>query len=142
MRSGSILPFKQPYGMVFGMSVRMRHTSSHTKNRRSHHALAGTTIVTDKTSGKLRLPHRLDETTGMYRGIQIISKKELKAESKKEEKKAKGKREHVHAEGVNEPVHAEKHNVAEEKSEKLSQGVLDKGVKGKAKVGVRRSGSK
>lgn len=104
------------------MSVRMRHTSSHTKNRRSHHALAGKTLVTDKDSGNLRLPHRLDESTGTYRGIQIISKKELKAEQKKEEKKAARKREHVHEEGVNQPVHSEKH-LPEEISEKQSQGV-------------------
>ncbi len=119
----------------------MRHTSSHSKNRRSHHALVGTNVVTDKTSGKLRLPHRLDETTGMYRGIQIVSKKELKAEAAKDAKKSQHKLEHVHPEGMNEPVHSEKHG-AEEKSEKLSQGVLDKGVKGKAKVGVRRTGTK
>ena len=56
------------------MSVRMRHTSSHTKNRRSHHALVETGIVKDKESGNLRLPHRLDEKTGMYRGKQIVSK--------------------------------------------------------------------
>lgn len=123
------------------MSVRMRHTSSHTRNRRSHHALAGTTIVTDKTSGKIRLPHRIDETTGMYRGIQIISKKQLNAEAKKDAKKAQHKHEHIHPEGVNEPVQSEKHIVLE-KSEKMSQGTLDKGVKGKAKVGVRRTGTK
>lgn len=111
--------------MVFGMSVRMRHTSSHTKNRRSHHALVGQTIVTDKESGKLRLPHRLDESTGMYRGIQLISKKELKAEAKKEAKKAQYKHDHDHAEGANEPVHTEKH-IAAEASEKQSQGVQDK----------------
>lgn len=64
------------------MSVRMRHTSSHTKNRRSHHALVGTNIVKDKESGNLRLPHRVDEVTGMYRGKQIFTPKQkvVKAE--------------------------------------------------------------
>jgi large subunit ribosomal protein L32 len=107
------------------MSVRMRHTSSHSKNRRSHHALAGATIITDKESGNLRLPHRLDEATGMYRGIQIVSKKELKAVEDKKEKKAAHKREHIHTEGVNEPVQSQKH-LAEEKSEAQSQGLQDK----------------
>ena len=53
------------------MSIRMRHTKGHTRNRRSHHALESMTIVKDKESGNLRLPHRLDEATGMYRGKQI-----------------------------------------------------------------------
>ncbi len=60
------------------MSVRMRHTKGHTGNRRSHHALESTTIVKDATSGALRLPHRLDETTGMYRSKQIAAPKAKK----------------------------------------------------------------
>lgn len=61
------------------MSVRMRHTSSHTRNRRSHHALKDRAIVKDKESGALRLPHRLDESTGMYRG-KLIAPKKVKVE--------------------------------------------------------------
>lgn len=67
------------------MSIRMRHTSSHTKNRRSHHALKNKKIVTDKETGNLRLPHRLDEKTGMYRGKLVVPpkvKKEKKNYSK------------------------------------------------------------
>ena len=105
------------------MSVRMRHTSSHSKNRRSHHALTGAAIVVDKESGALRLPHRLDETTGMYRGKQIISKLAMKAEAKKDKIKARHKKEHIHAEGAQEPIHAQKHDVSEIK-EKKSQGIL------------------
>jgi len=62
----------------------MRHTSSHTKNRRSHHALVQGLIVTDKESGNLRLPHRLDEVTGMYRGKQIAAPKPVVTRSKKD----------------------------------------------------------
>lgn len=61
------------------MSVRMRHTRGHTGNRRSHHALKNTNIVVDKDTGSLRLPHRLDETTGMYRGKQIAPAKAVRA---------------------------------------------------------------
>jgi ribosomal protein L32 len=70
------------------MSVRMRHTSSHTKNRRSHHALAASTVMKDKESGALRLPHRLDETTGMYRGKLIVPerKKAIKVEEKRKKR--------------------------------------------------------
>lgn len=118
------------------MSVRMRHTSSHTKNRRSHHALVGATIVVDKESGKLRLPHRLDESTGMYRGKQIVSKAEIKKEVKREKVKEQHKHEHIHAEGNKEPVHAEKHNVAEA-AEKKSQGFLGRMVTGRMSKGGR-----
>ncbi len=113
------------------MSVRMRHTSSHTKNRRSHHALSAASIVTDKDSGALRLPHRLDETTGMYRGKQILPKKEMKAKADKEKTKAKHKKEHIHehAEGYKEPVHAEKEINATEKK----QGLIGRMTLGKAK---------
>src|SRR4051812_5587393 len=68
------------------MSVRMRHTRSHTRNRRSHHALSGTNVVTDKETGNLRLPHRIDEKTGMYRGMLIVTKKEAKVKGKTEKK--------------------------------------------------------
>ncbi len=80
-------------GKVLPMSVRMRHTSSHTKNRRSHHALKNTNIVVDKASGALRLPHRLDETTGMYRGKLIVPerKKTIKKDEKRRAKNDKEK---------------------------------------------------
>ena len=60
------------------MSVRMRQTRGHTANRRSHHALENFNIIKDKETGSLRLPHRLDEITGMYRGKQIASPKVAK----------------------------------------------------------------
>lgn len=112
------------------MSVRMRHTSSHTKNRRSHHALVEGAIVKDKESGALRLPHRIDETTGMYRGKQIVPKKEVKAEAKKREARIK-EHEHDHedhAHGAKEPVHVE---VVDKKAAK---GVIGRMTKGKAKA--------
>lgn len=106
----------------------MRHTSSHTKNRRSHHALSASSIVTDKESGALRLPHRLDESTGMYRGKQILPKKVMKAKAKHEEEKEKEKREESHerAEGAKEPIHSEK--------ETKKTGLIGRMTKGKAKA--------
>lgn len=84
----------------------MRHTSSHSKNRRSHHALKNRVIVKDKESGALRLPHRLDETTGMYRGKLIApakGKKVTATPAEKPKKKAgKAKAEKVEAEKVEE----------------------------------------
>ncbi len=111
------------------MSVRMRHTRSHTRNRRSHHAITAASVVADKESGNLRLPHRLDETTGMYRGKQIVAKKELKKEEKKKKSKAV---EHEHGENTNPP--AVKHDVKTEDRERKSQGVLGRMVTGRAKA--------
>jgi len=107
------------------MSVRMRHTSSHTKNRRSHHALRAANLVADKESGALRLPHRLDESTGMYRGKQVIPTKAMKTEAKHEKRKAEHKKEHVHAEGAKEPIHSDK--------EVKKEGLIGRMTKGKAK---------
>lgn len=113
------------------MSVRMRHTRSHTRNRRSHHALEGTNIVADKESGALRLPHTLDESTGMYRGKQIVSKKEIKKVEKKQKEKAK---EHEHIEGPNTNQTPAKHDKKNEDREKKSQGILGRMVTGRAKA--------
>ena len=66
------------------MSVRMRHTRSHTNNRRCHHALSGVHVILDKESGAMRLPHRMDETTGSYRGKVIAKPKEKKERTKSE----------------------------------------------------------
>lgn len=84
------------------MSIRMRHTRGHTGNRRSHHALKETTIVKDTASGNMRLPHRLDEVTGMYRGKQIAPPS---GEKKKKELRAKTKEPSgTHHEHVHEPA--------------------------------------
>lgn len=106
----------------------MRHTRSHTRNRRSHHALVGTNIVADKESGALRLPHRLDESTGMYRGKQIVTKKEVKKVEKKKKEKAK-EHEHMHGENTNAKV--------EEREQKrgILNRVIGKGGRAKARSG-------
>ncbi|KKU55109.1 MAG: hypothetical protein UX77_C0017G0007 [Parcubacteria group bacterium GW2011_GWA1_47_11] len=53
------------------MTVRMRHTRSHTKNRRSHHALAKPALSKDEL-GNFHLRHRLSKVSGVYRGRKII----------------------------------------------------------------------
>ncbi len=113
------------------MSVRMRHTSSHTKNRRSHHALVEGSIVKDKETGNLRLPHRIDEVTGMYRGKLIVPerKKELKEEKKRRDRNQKDNVDVV--EGGKEPVHAEKHTAEDTREKK--QGLMGRMTLGKAK---------
>ena len=110
------------------MSVRMRHTRGHTNNRRSHHALVETKAVKDATTGSLRLPHRLDETTGMYRGKQIVTVKTKSASAK-----VKGPSEKVVAERAHD--HAHEHANAEAKSNKGILGKLGIGGRPKARSG-------
>lgn len=109
------------------MSVRMRHTRSHTRNRRSHHALKDRVILKDEKTGSFRLPHRIDEATGSYRGKQIVDKKEVKAKKEDHEKRL-AEHKHEHPEGEKAPVHVETLPEAPKKT-----GVLGKVVKDRAR---------
>lgn len=109
----------------------MRHTRGHTNNRRSHHALAGANIVKDKESGNLRLPHRLDETTGMYRGKQIFTPRAKKAASAD---KVKGTSTAPTAEHVHDHTHD--HANAEAKMSKGISGKVATGGRPKARSGM------
>ena len=58
------------------MAVPKRKTSPSKRNmRRSHDALIKLNIVEDKDSGEPRLSHKIDKSTGMYNGRQIIKQK-------------------------------------------------------------------
>ena len=112
------------------MSIRMRHTRGHTNNRRSHHALVETNIVKDKDSGNLRLPHRIDEVTGIYRGKQIFTPKvKTKHESKVKGPSTQPAEKHVHEHA--QEVHAN----AEAKSSKGIFGKITTGMRPKARSG-------
>lgn len=69
------------------MVVRMRHTRSHTKNRRSHHALKKPALSKDDL-GNAHLRHRMSPISGMYRGKKVLDtakklgRKVAKAKSK------------------------------------------------------------
>ena len=59
------------------MAVPKRKTSKSKRDmRRSHDTLKLINIVEDKESGEPRISHRLDLSTGIYNGRQIIKKKE------------------------------------------------------------------
>ena len=61
------------------MAVPKRKTTPSKRNmRRSHDSLKLINIVNDKESGEPRLSHRIDLSTGMYKGKQIIKTKEDK----------------------------------------------------------------
>ena len=65
------------------MVVRMRHTRSHTRNRRSHHAIAKPAITASADGVAFR--HRVSPATGKYRGRQVVDvqKKVAKKVAKK-----------------------------------------------------------
>ncbi|MFA5934097.1 MAG: 50S ribosomal protein L32 [Candidatus Paceibacterota bacterium] len=71
---------------IIGMTVRMRHTRSHTANRRSHHALLGARLSKEKGSEVPHLRHRISLTTGKYRGKQVLN---VVKKVEKKQKKAK-----------------------------------------------------
>jgi len=58
------------------MAVPKRKTSPSKRNmRRSHDSLSRLNIIEDKDSGEPRLSHRIDKSTGMYNGRQILKPK-------------------------------------------------------------------
>ena len=58
------------------MAVPKSKISKSKKNmRRSHDSLRSINIIEDKESGEPRLSHRIDISTGIYNGKQIIRKK-------------------------------------------------------------------
>jgi large subunit ribosomal protein L32 len=59
------------------MAVPKKKVSPSRRNmRRAHHALSIPTVVEDKQTGEFRRPHHIDLKTGMYRGRQVLVKKE------------------------------------------------------------------
>ena len=59
------------------MAVPKRKTSKSKRNmRRSHDSLNLINIIVDKDSGEPRISHRLDISTGVYNGKQVLKKKE------------------------------------------------------------------
>jgi large subunit ribosomal protein L32 len=61
----------------FDMAVPRRKTSPSRRGmRRSADAIKKPTYAEDKDSGELRRPHHLDLKTGMYKGRQVLKKKE------------------------------------------------------------------
>jgi large subunit ribosomal protein L32 len=75
------------------MVVRMRHTKSHTGNRRSHHALESTSFAKCSNCQALKRRHTVCSNCGFYRTKKVldlvkkIEKKQKKAKAKKIESK-------------------------------------------------------
>ena len=54
------------------MTIRMRHTRAHTKNRRAHHKAPESKLVIDKETNVPHLRHRVCMETGKYKGRQVL----------------------------------------------------------------------
>lgn len=79
------------------MSVRMRHTRGHTRNRRSHHSLKEIQLSKCADCGSSHLRHRICETCGKYRGRVVI---DMEKQILKKEEKAKNKQKEMEQGGV------------------------------------------
>jgi len=71
------------------MVVRMRHTKSHTKNRRSHHAIEATSFSKCENCQELKRRHNVCVSCGFYRGMKVI---DMIKKVEKKQKKAKAKK--------------------------------------------------
>ncbi len=60
------------------MVIRMRHTRSHTANRRSHHALKAPNVALCKNCGSEHRPHHMCLNCGFYKGRVVIDLLEKK----------------------------------------------------------------
>lgn len=59
------------------MAVPKKKTSPSRRDmRRSHHALDVPNVIEDKQTGNMRRSHHIDLKTGMYRGRQVLIRKE------------------------------------------------------------------
>ena len=74
------------------MVVRMRHTRSHTKNRRSHHALKAPTLAVCTNCKSEHRPHHMCLSCGFYNGRQVM---DLATKKQEREERMRAKREMI-----------------------------------------------
>jgi len=70
----------------------MRHTRSHTANRRSHHALKAMNLSKCSHCGEPHRPHHMCLSCGYYNGRQVM---DLAAEKAKRDARIKAKEERI-----------------------------------------------
>lgn len=68
----------------------MRHTRSHTANRRSHHGLEAPNLSVCKNCGAMHRPHHMCLSCGFYKGRVVL---DLAAKKKDREARIQAKRE-------------------------------------------------
>lgn len=74
------------------MVVRMRHTRSHTANRRSHHALKAPALSVCQNCGAKHRPHHMCLECGHYKGRQVV---DMSAKKKAREARMTAKKEAI-----------------------------------------------
>lgn len=74
------------------MVIRMRHTKSHTKNRRSHHAISRGGVSVCPECGASKMAHRACMACGSYRGRKVVGKKETVKKESATEKEPQNKK--------------------------------------------------
>lgn len=72
------------------MVIRMRHTRSHTKNRRSHHALKAPALSTCQNCEAKHRPHHMCLECGHYKGKMVV---DMAAKKQAREARLQAKRE-------------------------------------------------
>ncbi len=90
----------------------MRHTRSHTANRRSHHALKTPTLATCSNCSAKHRPHHMCQECGHYKGRMVV---DMAAKKKAREERMAAKREMIAAESGVQPAE-EAETKKEEKS--------------------------
>lgn len=76
------------------MVIRMRHTRSHTANRRSHHALKSPELAVCKNCGGNHRPHHMCLECGFYNGKMVL---DLVTKKSEREARMQAKREAIRA---------------------------------------------
>lgn len=94
------------------MVIRMRHTRSHTANRRSHHGLKAPALSLCKNCGAQHRPHHMCLECGHYKGKMVV---DMAAKKKAREARLQAKREAMQTMG--EAQGAEEAETAESKEE-------------------------
>jgi len=110
------------------MSVRMRHTRGHTRNRRSHHALTARRLSACSSCGALHVRHQVCPSCGVYRGraaLDVASKQERSRQRKEAKERAIGEAtgggsKHEHADEVKEADAADQRALSPEQLSRKS----------------------
>ncbi len=122
------------------MVVRMRHTRSQTRQRRSHHALVAAALSTCSHCGALHLPHHMCRVCGYYNGRQVM---DLETEKRKRDARLKERRESmkVSTAGSGAPTAPEKVRTTKEELPSKDEPRVAKGASAKRKKDESLSGS-
>lgn len=70
----------------------MRHTRSHTANRRSHHAISALNLATCQNCGAKHRPHHMCLDCGFYKGRMVV---DLAAKKESRDARLKAKQEAI-----------------------------------------------